>query len=125
MIRSTCLALLLFTGCARVNRNLSTTMPYRDMIGRVYITQEDFTIYKYSDSKTILISKPGDSNRFFEAKILGTLPKGSKLELIEVREEGNFEMTFPTYYTRVTQSSDPQWLWKIVSPADIEELEGK
>jgi hypothetical protein len=92
------------------------------MIGRVYVTQQDFTIFKYSDSRTIFIAEPGDSNRFFDAKILGTLPKDSVLEIADVREEGNFEMTFVYFYTTVLKSRETAWIGKVVSPMGMETL---
>lgn len=119
------LCLLFICGCARLNRDLTHTLPYDAMVGKTYVTQEDFTIFKYRDSKTIMITYPDDSSRLFDSKILGVLPKGSELFLVKVIREGNFEIDYSVFYCQITASPDEAWIGKTVSPMGMESSDGQ
>lgn len=131
-------AALVLSGCARINKDLSHSPPYQEMIGKVYTTKVDMLVYQYKGEKSLQIAEPGSNQgippagfiateypfRWFDTELLGVLPKGTEMELIEVREEGNSGLSFPTFYCKVTLTTAQEWMEKIVSPQDLESLGG-
>jgi len=127
------LILVVLTGCWRIHRDLSNSPLYSNVIGKQYKTKAELVVYRLSKNEYGSLSPFGSGPippteelkakpfpyRYYDTKVLGILPVGSVLEIVKVTEEGATNNAFVFYYTKVAQSSDPQWIGQINDVIDF------
>ncbi len=142
-----CVVLTLMA-CGRVNKDLSSDPEFVQVMGKQYRTRVDLAVYRFQGDKRLEIGPFGRSPLpdqegiklsfpmpHDDLIILGILPAGSEFKVIKVKEEGSTGMSFVNYLAKITKSSDPRWVGKVVysalttvelipqfNPAYVEEL---
>lgn len=129
---------IVLAGClsqARISKDLTKEPSYSHVVGKRLRTKLDLAVYRFK-GKPLVVSKMGGNPylpppdkmkgpfpfRSSDATILGVLPAGSELRVVQVREEGSSGMSFIRYYAEIERSTDAQWAGKVVY-ADLTTVE--
>ena len=124
--------LLMLTGCGQVNEDLTNKSPYNSLVGKQFKNKVELVVYRYSDSRKLLIQTVEDILGSWPRsaikppfpmknpdgsgeKIFGILPPGTEFKVVKIKDEGNTGFSAIHTYVEITQSSDPQWVGKVVS----------
>ena len=124
-------SVLMLAGCGEVNEDLTDKWPYKELVGREFRNKVELVLYKYSDSRKLIMEEFGPASTFPERhrskikppfpmkfqgeKIFGILPPGTEFKVVKIKDEGNTGFSAIHTYVEITQSSDPQWVGKVVS----------
>ena len=124
-------SVLILAGCGEVNEDLTDKWPYKELVGREFRSKVELVLYRHSDSRKLIMEEFGPASTFPERsrseikppfpmksrnkKVFGILPTGTEFRVVKIKDEGNTGMHFIKTYVEITQSSDPQWVGKVVS----------
>lgn len=82
--------LILGSGCTSIT-DISDESPYQEMIGQCYVLQQDMHIQETCWEIGDLALSTGESTYCFH-EILGEVPKGSEVTIIQVKERFSYVM---------------------------------
>ncbi len=103
--------LICFIGCEK-KIDLSFKQPYIQAIGKFFVLQQDYYIFRFNDSNDLFIGKiseiPDEVNpqyiglRFHEGTIIGIVKQGELFQMQKIIESETIEDSYYDYYISIS-----------------------
>ena len=116
------LSLLFFLASCNTCTNLNNKEPYIEAIGKKFVLQQDYYIFKFIDRNDLILGKvaqlPNDidskyiGSKFSNLKIIGIVKLGQLFQIEEIIRKQTIEDSYYNYYI-VLQSLDHAYSYKV------------